>query len=48
MFSGASDFDQDLGDWDVSSGTDFVSTERSFGFRFNMHYACDLIEYTNE
>ena len=34
MFEGATAFNQNIGDWDVSSGTDFVSTEHSFGFQF--------------
>jgi hypothetical protein len=34
IFDGANAFNQDIGAWDVSSGEDFVSTERSFGFRF--------------
>ena len=25
MFQGATDFDQDIGSWNVSKGTDFVS-----------------------
>jgi hypothetical protein len=30
MFSGASVFNQDLSDWDVSEGTDFVSDDQAF------------------
>jgi hypothetical protein len=48
MFKDATDFNQDLGAWNVSSGEDFVSTEDSFGFLLNMHYACDVIESSNE
>jgi hypothetical protein len=29
------EFNEDISCWDVSSGTDFVSTEHSFGFQFN-------------
>jgi hypothetical protein len=42
MFAGAAAFNQDISSWDVSSGTAFVSTERSFGFEFKtIHYACE-------
>jgi hypothetical protein len=44
MFNGATSFNQDIGAWNVSSGKYFVRMERSFGFLFNMQYACDLIE----
>jgi hypothetical protein len=35
MFDRATSFNQNIGSWDVSSGTAFVSTEHSFGFQFN-------------
>jgi hypothetical protein len=48
MFDGATDFNQSLSGWNVMGATSIVSLERSFGFVFNMHYACDLIECSNE
>jgi hypothetical protein len=44
MFDGATEFNHTINDWDLSSGIQFVSTERSFGFLFNIYYACDLID----
>jgi hypothetical protein len=33
MFESASTFDQPIGDWDVSKGTDFVSNDQSVGLQ---------------
>jgi hypothetical protein len=49
MFRDATAFNQDINDWDVSSGKYFVRTTRAqlripIQYEFNMKYACDLIE----
>jgi hypothetical protein len=36
MFFDATVFNIDLGDWDVSLGTGFVSIEHNFGFLFKI------------
>jgi hypothetical protein len=35
MFEGATTFNQNIGGWDVSSGTNFVSAKRILGFHSN-------------
>jgi hypothetical protein len=35
MFEGNAEFNQNISGWDVSSGTDFVSAERSLRFHSN-------------
>ena len=48
MFANANAFNQNIGSWDVSSGTDFVSTEDSFGLQFKtMEYDFDWTESSN-
>ena len=40
MFSGADAFDQDIGGWDVSGGTSFVSNDQSVGLIRSLVLLC--------
>jgi hypothetical protein len=49
LFYGHTNFNEDIGCWDMSSGIDFVSTEHSLGFQFEtIQHACDWIESSNK
>jgi hypothetical protein len=40
MFDAASTFNQPIGDWDVSSGTDFVSNDQSGRLKRSLVLLC--------
>jgi hypothetical protein len=47
MFCDATNFVQDIGDWDVDEFANAASREHSLGFRSNMHCDCFFIELSD-